>query len=105
MTTDAFLMMRGASVEQRRCYVVTLTLPQGIVPDDDLIRLHLIRLRQLEKAGLLLLAGPFAEGQRGGMVVLRTDSAETAQLLAESDPFVTSGHAQYDIRCLTQVFP
>lgn len=92
-------------LEQPRCYVVTLTLPPGSIPGDDLIKAHLIRLRKLEKAGLLLLAGPFAEGERGGMIVLRTASAEMARLLAESDPFVATGGAHYVVRSLHPVFP
>lgn len=55
----------------------------------------------LEKQGRVFASGPVfaADGSPGvGMTVFRVDDFETAQRLAASDPFCTSGAAEFEIK-------
>jgi uncharacterized protein YciI len=61
---------------------------------------HLERLRQLQEAGRLLLAGPFPgidspdpgpAGFSGSLIVAAFDSLEAAQAWADADPYVAAG--------------
>ena len=53
-------------------------------------------LQALEDAGQLELCGPFDGG--GGMVVLRVDTLEQAEAIAQADPFVARGVRSYRLR-------
>ncbi|AIS16956.1 hypothetical protein LT40_05845 [Pseudomonas rhizosphaerae] len=61
---------------------------------------HLDRLKQLEAAGRLVLAGPHpaidsndpgASGFSGSLIVARFESLAEAQTWAQADPFVAAG--------------
>ncbi|ABE50146.1 YciI family protein [Methylobacillus flagellatus] len=61
---------------------------------------HLERLKALQDAGRLLLAGPFPAidsndpgpaGFTGSLIVAEFDSLESAQAWANEDPFVNAG--------------
>ncbi|MBC2662774.1 hypothetical protein H7F50_13530 [Novosphingobium flavum] len=55
----------------------------------------------LEKQGVVFASGPMfsADGSPGvGMTVFRVDDIETAAALAASDPFCTSGAAEFEIK-------
>lgn len=61
---------------------------------------HLERLKALQDAGRLLLAGPFPAtdsndpgpaGFTGSLIVAEFDSLEAAQAWANNDPFVNAG--------------
>ena len=61
---------------------------------------HLARLKALQEAGRLLLAGPFPAidsvdpgpaGYSGSLIVAEFDSLAAAQSWAEQDPFVEAG--------------
>ena len=66
---------------------------------------HLDRMNVLDKAGQVLLAGPFTD-KAGSLIVIDMPSLEEARAFAESDPYVTKGiFARYEIHPFTQVFP
>jgi uncharacterized protein YciI len=50
-----------------------------------------------QKQGLIMLAGPFADGS-GGAVVIDVESEKEAKELAENDPAVLSGVFNYQIK-------
>jgi uncharacterized protein YciI len=74
-------------------------------PDSLQLRLekrpeHLERLKLLQQAGRLLLAGPFpaidsvdpgSNGYSGSLIVAEFDNLEQAQVWAENDPFSIHG--------------
>ena len=78
-------------------YVALLHPIPGMTTDIAAIRAHVAWLRSLQAAGSLELAGPFADGS-GGMVILRADTAAEAEAIARSDPFVRSGLRRLDLR-------
>lgn len=65
----------------------------------DVIKAHVEHLRQLDAQGALVLCGPFSD-YPGGMVVLKVESREEAQAIAERDPFIAQGFKTYELRCL-----
>jgi uncharacterized protein YciI len=64
--------------------------------DESLIAAHVAYLRALDHQGLLVGAGPLADGS-GGLVVLRAASREEACSLAAQDPFVARGARTADV--------
>lgn len=78
-------------------YVALLHPVPGVTADTAAIRAHVAWLRSLQAAGSLELAGPFADGS-GGMVILRAETAVQAEAIARSDPFVQSGLRRLDLR-------
>ena len=78
-------------------YVITFAPNLERSRDEDLIRRHVAFLRALDRKGQLLMAGPFADGS-GGMIILTVDSLEAATRIALSDPFVESGHRSFAVR-------
>ena len=80
-------------------YIYLLTPVRPDLFEKGLIRAHVTHLKRLEDRGQLELCGPFPD-HNGGMVVLRGVSAEEAQAIAESDPFVSSGAETCELRKL-----
>ena len=66
---------------------------------DQLVRDHVEHLKALEADNKLVLCGPFSD-YPGGMVVFMADSHDQAVALAESNPFIASGHKTYELRTL-----
>ena len=61
---------------------------------------HYCWIIELEKQGRVLASGPVTERGGGpgvGMTVFRCDSFEEAAELAATDPFFTSGAAEFEI--------
>jgi uncharacterized protein YciI len=58
---------------------------------------HFAYLRELKARGALLLSGPFTD-RTGGMVLVRADSREAAEALAQADPLVANGVDRYELR-------
>lgn len=55
-----------------------------------LVEAHVAYLRELEREGRLVLAGPLAD--RGeGLIVVRSESEDEARAIAARDPFVSAG--------------
>jgi hypothetical protein len=66
---------------------------------------HLDRMTPLDKAGKVLLAGPFTD-KAGSLIVLDMPSLEDVRAFMEADPYVTQGvFARYEIHPFLQVFP
>ncbi len=54
---------------------------------------HLAYIRSQVEAGKFVLAGPLAEQNRiRGIAIIKADSLEEAQRVANGDPLVQSGH-------------
>jgi uncharacterized protein len=66
---------------------------------------HLDRMEDLNKAGKVLLAGPFTD-HAGSLIVLDMPSLEDIQAFLKADPYVTQGvFTRYEIHPFMQVFP
>jgi uncharacterized protein YciI len=65
----------------------------------DVIKKHVVHLKQLDENGQLVLCGPFKDYD-GGMVIIKAESLKTARRIAESDPFITEGFSTYELRTL-----
>lgn len=76
---------------------------------------HLERLKQLQEAGRLLLAGPFPAidsvdpgpaGFSGSLIVAEFASLEDAQTWADTDPFVAGGvYARVTVKPFRKTLP
>lgn len=76
---------------------------------------HLERLQTLQRAGCLLLAGPFPAidgndpgpaGFTGSLIVAEFDSLASAQAWAEADPYVAAGvYASVSVKPFRKVLP
>jgi uncharacterized protein YciI len=66
---------------------------------------HLDRMTVLDKAGQVLLAGPFTD-KTGSLIVVDMPSLEEVRAFIEADPYRTQGvFARYEIHPFMQVFP
>lgn len=76
---------------------------------------HLERLKALQDAGRLVLAGPFPAidsvdpgpaGFSGSLIVAEFESLEAACAWADADPYCAAGvYAKVDVRPFRKVFP
>jgi len=59
---------------------------------------HMASLRQLTRAGKLVLAGPYASLDNiGGVFVYSAGTLDDARALAKADPFITAGIFEFDV--------
>ena len=70
-------------------------------PTPDAIARHVAHLRALDDRGVLVVCGPFADGD-GGLVCLPVQDEAAARAVAESDPFVAKGFKRFRVRELTR---
>ena len=80
-------------------YVIMLNKIEGIDDTEDLIRAHVSYLKDLDNQMRLVLCGPFSDFA-GGMVIVKADSLEHAEELANKDPFVIQNKRSYSIKTL-----
>ncbi len=76
---------------------------------------HLDRLQVLQSEGRLLLAGPFPAidsldpgpaGFTGSLIVAEFDSLESAQVWADTDPYVAAGvYSRVSVKPFRKVLP
>ncbi|SFK27147.1 hypothetical protein SAMN05216302_100342 [Nitrosomonas aestuarii] len=76
---------------------------------------HLERLKQLQEAGRLLLAGPYPlidsvdpgpAGFSGSLIVAEFESLQAAQMWADADPYMTAGvYSHVTVKPFKKVFP
>lgn len=76
---------------------------------------HLFRLTELQKAGKLILAGPFPaidnpepgpNGFTGSLIVAEFDSLQEAQLWTDADPYATGGvYAKVTVKPFKKILP
>lgn len=66
---------------------------------------HLAKLRELSKAGKVVLGGPFTDGS-GSLIVLDVATRTEAELIAKTDPYVMERvFERYEIRPFEKVLP
>lgn len=66
---------------------------------------HLEKLRNLFKAGKVVMAGPFTDGS-GSLVVYNVATKTEAELVAKTDPYVMERvFERYEIRPFEKVLP
>ncbi|PTN11907.1 YciI family protein [Nitrosomonas aestuarii] len=76
---------------------------------------HLERLKQLQEAGRLLLAGPYPlidsadpgpAGFSGSLIVAEFESLQAAQMWADADPYMTAGvYSHVTVKPFKKVLP
>lgn len=76
---------------------------------------HVQRLRELQKAGRMIVAGPCPAidspdpgpaGFSGGVIIAEFDSLEAAKNWADSDPYVTAGvYVKVTVKPFRKAFP
>lgn len=76
---------------------------------------HLARLKALQEAGRLQLAGPFPSidsadpgpaGFSGSLIVAEFDSLESAKAWADADPYIAAGvYAHVEVKPFRKVLP
>lgn len=76
---------------------------------------HLERLKQLQDAGRLILAGPYPAidntdpgpaGFSGSLIVAEFESLQVAETWAEADPYVAAGvYSKVTVKPFKKVFP
>ena len=59
---------------------------------------HMANIGRMQKAGVLLVAGPFADdGNLRGLYVFKVGSMEEAEKLVQSDPAVQAGRLRFEL--------
>ena len=79
--------------------------PEGHLRRPQYRSIHLERLKNLNRQGKLILAGPFKD-KTGSLIVIEADSLADAELFAQEDPYTIHGVFQnVEIHPFEQVFP
>jgi len=78
-------------------FVVLLSKVAGHDTSAETIGRHIEYLRELDRDGRLVAAGPFVD-HASGLVVIRADDRAHAVRIASSDPFVLEGVRSYEVR-------
>jgi uncharacterized protein YciI len=78
-------------------YVILLNEIPGKTTTSEIVHSHVQYLKGLDKAGKLVMCGPFTD-YKGGMVVIKAADINDAQETAKSDPFVREGFRTYELR-------
>lgn len=86
-----------AGVDPHQVWAIELQ-PTGAPTTRAHVQGHVRYLRQLEREGSLVLAGPWTDGS-GGLVVVRAPDREAALAIAAVDPFVALGVRAARVRC------
>lgn len=77
-------------------YAVELIPVEGRVMSHDVIARHTEHLRELDRQGKLVLAGPFSDDPRG-LLVLNCDDRRDAEAILNVDPLIVGGVRSYRI--------
>ena len=95
--------MSEASPLAGRVYYIIFWLPKEAAGDRRAVHPdHIAYVKSLEKEGRLLQAGPFL-GDDGkpdgrGMFILRVNSREEAEAVAQADPYFRAGYRTYQLQ-------
>lgn len=66
---------------------------------------HLAGLEPLNRAGKVILAGPFTD-QTGSLIIIEADSIEEAQKIAREDPYTIHGiFERVEVHPFQQILP
>ncbi|MNO27365.1 YciI-like protein [compost metagenome] len=87
----------GSVSNEDICYVIILSPTPQDRRDMEIIRAHVKHLQELERSGQLVMCGPFSDSP-GGMVIIRADSREEAEQIAQRDPYILTGIRSYELR-------
>lgn len=77
-------------------YAVELIPVEGHAMSHDVIARHSEHLRELDRQGKLVLAGPFADDPRG-LLVLNCSEHREAEAILDVDPLIVGGVRSYRI--------
>jgi uncharacterized protein YciI len=66
--------------------------------EQEIFRVHYIRLRDLVGQGVVVLAGPTTGRVNTGIVVFEAPDEETARQVMEGDPVIAAGIADGDLQ-------
>ena len=73
-------------------------------PNQESLKPHVDYMYQLIDSGKIIVSGPFADKQRGGMFILETESEAEVKQLVEKDPAVIDGILKNEIRAYNLMF-
>ena len=86
---------------KKRLFVVFSTLVRSMEDMGSLLPDHLDYMIGLEKRGVVFASGPFLNEGGGvpgrGMTILRAQSKEEAEMLAQGDPLYKAGIRTYEV--------
>jgi len=79
--------------------------PEGNLKRPLYRSIHLERLKNLDRQGKLILAGPFKD-KTGSLIVIEAESLADAERFAREDPYTLHGvFQQVEVHPFEQVFP
>lgn len=82
--------------EAEKYFLISLKMVPGRTLSPDVLGLHAAHLSEIDRNGLLVLAGPVPE-RLGGLIALRVASLADAKAIAEEDPLVRGGYQTYEL--------
>jgi len=80
-----------------KVFVIKLTIEVDRTTYEPHLPDHLAYLQKLKQQNVLLLSGPFGD-RTGGLVIIRADSWQEAETIAQNDPLVSSHVDSYEVR-------
>jgi uncharacterized protein YciI len=84
------------SQQETNYHLIFLNSILGRPLSSEVVNLHAAHLAELDKSGMLVLAGSIPD-RAGGLIVLRTASAAEARAIADGDPLVLGGYQTYEL--------
>lgn len=84
-------------------FVVTQSFTRKVTNSSEL-ESHIDYVKSMVKKGLIVITGPFADEEGGGMYILDVDNIEIATELVNSDPMTISGDLISEIRPYNMFF-
>ena len=86
----------ASSEKADKYFLISLKTVPGSTMSPEVLRSHAAHLSELDRSGLLVLAGPVPE-RLGGLIALRVASLADARSIAEKDPLVRGGYQTYEL--------
>ncbi len=77
-------------------YVIILKSEKTLNP--EIIKEHISYLKSLDEKGIFVSGGPFADKEKGGMIIIKADNFKEANIIAKNDPFIENGYDTFIIR-------
>ncbi|MCL2676802.1 MAG: YciI family protein [Streptococcaceae bacterium] len=71
-------------------------------PTQEIVQNHIAFLDGLNQKGQYILAGPYGDGvdNEAGVFIFKAESKEDAESILNTDPFITEGCQEFEIRQL-----
>lgn len=86
----------SGTIDTMKTFVIKMTIQVDRAIYEPYLPEHLRYLKELKQRGVLLLSGPFRD-RTGGMVMIRAESWDEAEAIAQADPFIRSGVDSYEL--------